>query len=119
LGCTITVFFSSTVILSFPPLESKLLGGKCLTYIGTKGIPLASPSEAILKFLSKNEMVTNQQARDITGIRSENLVKIEFYKLADRGLLERVPGLKGPKSAWQLTEKGREEVGELAGELTT
>ena len=82
-------------------------------------IPLASPSEAILRFLSKNEMVTNQQARDITGIRSENLVKIEFYKLSDRGLLERVPGLKGPKSAWHLTENGKEEAGKLAGSLTT
>ena len=38
LGCVITVFFSSTIIFSFPPSESKLLGGKCLTYIGTEGI---------------------------------------------------------------------------------
>jgi len=70
-------------------------------------VPLASPSEAILRFLSKNDIVTNQQARDITGIRSENLVKVEFYKLRDEGLLERVPGLKGPKSAWQLTAAGK------------
>jgi hypothetical protein len=37
LGCVITDFFSSTIVLSFPPSESKLLGGKCLTYIGTEG----------------------------------------------------------------------------------
>ena len=37
LGCVITAFFSSTIIFSFPPSESKLLGGKCLTYIGTEG----------------------------------------------------------------------------------
>jgi len=73
-------------------------------------IPLASPSEAILKFLSKNDAITNQQARDITGIRSENLVKVEFYKLRDEGLLERIPDLKGPKSAWQLTAKGKTEA---------
>lgn len=70
-------------------------------------IPLATPTEAILNFLKTNNTITNQQTRDITGIKSENLVKIEFYKLRDEGLLERVPGLKGPKSAWQLTSQGK------------
>lgn len=73
-------------------------------------IPLAAPTEAILNFLKKNASITNQQARDITGIKSENLVKNEFYKLRDGGLLERIPGLKGPKSAWQLTEQGKAEI---------
>jgi ATP-dependent DNA helicase RecG len=72
-------------------------------------IPLAAPTEAILNFLSSNEKITNQQARDITGIKSENLVKVEFYKLRDAGLIERVPDLKGPISAWQLTEYGKTE----------
>jgi ATP-dependent DNA helicase RecG len=69
--------------------------------------PLAAPSDAILKFLRNASQITNRQARDITAIRSENLVKIEFYKLRDEGYLERVPGLEGPKSAWRLTSKGR------------
>lgn len=76
-------------------------------------IPLATPSDAILRFLLKNDMITNAQARDITGIKSENLVKVEFYKLKDEGLLERVPELKGPKSAWQLTKAGKKEVKKL------
>ena len=63
--------------------------------------PLATPSEAILKFLESHEQITNRQAREITGIKSENLVKIEFYKLRDAGLLEQIPELKGPKSAWR------------------
>lgn len=63
--------------------------------------PLASPGDSILKFLEKNETITNKQAREITGIKSENSVKAEFYKLRDRGLLEQVPELKGPKSAWR------------------
>lgn len=66
-------------------------------------IPLAAPTEAILEFLKTNPTITNRQAREITGIRSENLVKIEFYKLRDEGLLEMVPGLKGPAAAWRLT----------------
>jgi ATP-dependent DNA helicase RecG len=73
-------------------------------------IPLAAPTEAILNFLKKNSSITNQQARDITGIKSENLVKVEFYKLRDEGFLEKVPDLKGPKSAWQLTALGKSEV---------
>lgn len=71
---------------------------------------LASPSEAILDFLKNAGRITNKQARDVTGIKSENLVKIEFYKLRDAGLLERVPDLHGPKAAWQLTEAGEAEV---------
>ncbi len=72
-------------------------------------IPLAAPTEAILEFLKSHECITNKQARELTGIKSENLVKVEFYKLRDEGLLERVPGLQGAKSAWQLTDVGRLE----------
>lgn len=72
--------------------------------------PLAKPSEVILAFLAKNRSITNRQARDLTGIRSENSVKVEFYKLRDQDLLEPVPDLKGPKSAWQLTKTGRAEA---------
>ncbi|WP_259780331.1 ATP-binding protein [Aestuariispira ectoiniformans] len=69
--------------------------------------PLAAPTAAIIQFLQSNDQITNRQARDITGIKSENLVKIEFYKLRDEGYIERVPGLAGPKSAWRLTEAGK------------
>jgi ATP-dependent DNA helicase RecG len=72
-------------------------------------IPLAAPTEAIMSFLKSHDNITNQQAREITGIKSENLVKVEFYKLRDAGFLERVPDLQGPKSAWQLTNAGRME----------
>lgn len=72
--------------------------------------PLAKATELILNFLTKHDSITNRQARDITGIKSENLVKIEFYKLRDELLLERIPGLEGPKSAWRLTEKGKVEA---------
>lgn len=71
---------------------------------------LAAPTVAIFEFLKHHPTITNRQARELTGIRSENLVKIEFYKLRDEGLIERVPGLSGPKSAWQLTALGCEKV---------
>lgn len=63
--------------------------------------PLASPQEAILEFLAKQGTITNRQARDITGIKSENAVKSEFYKLRDAKLIEMVPELKGNKAAWR------------------
>lgn len=64
---------------------------------------LATPQEAIMEFLSKNDTITNKQARDITGIKSENAVKSEFYKLRDTGKIEMIPELKGNKAAWRLT----------------
>ena len=60
---------------------------------------------------SKNHnSINNSQARDITGIKSENLVKVEFYKLRDEGLIEKIPELKGPASAWRLTENGKLKI---------
>jgi len=70
-------------------------------------LPLAAPTDAIMKFLKSQNQITNSQARELTGIKSENLVKAEFYKLRDEGLIERVPDLLGPKSAWQLTDAGK------------
>lgn len=75
--------------------------------------PLAAPTEAIMLFLKSHETVTNRQARELTGIKSENLVKVEFYKLRDEGLIARVEGLAGPKSAWELTDAGRKYVKDM------
>lgn len=63
--------------------------------------PLAAPEETILEFLDKNETIKNSQARELTGIRSENAMKNVFYKLRDKRIIERVPGLEGPASAWR------------------
>jgi ATP-dependent DNA helicase RecG len=62
---------------------------------------LATPQEAVMEFLGKHDTITNKQARDITGIKSENAVKSEFYKLRDVGLIEMIPELKGNKAAWR------------------
>ena len=73
-------------------------------------IPLASPSESILDYLKRNADITNANARDITGIKSENKMKTEFYRLRDLKLIEKVPGKKGAKSAWRLTSRGKQEI---------
>jgi ATP-dependent DNA helicase RecG len=64
--------------------------------------PLATPQEAIMEFLAKHGTIPNRQARDITGIKSENSVKAEFYKLRDAGRIEMIPELKGSKATWRL-----------------
>lgn len=64
--------------------------------------PLASPEDAILEFLRNNPTIKNGQARDLTGIRSENAVKNVFYRLRDEKLIERVPDLEGSAAAWRL-----------------
>jgi ATP-dependent DNA helicase RecG len=70
-------------------------------------LPLAVPTVAIMDFLRQHDQISNRQARDLTGIRSENSVKTEFYKLRDEGHIERVPDLSGNKSAWRLTAQGK------------
>lgn len=64
---------------------------------------LASPEEAVLDYLSTHEEINNHTARQITGITSENSMKEVFYRMRDKGLIERVPGKKGPASAWKRT----------------
>lgn len=63
--------------------------------------PLASPEELVLEYLGKHGEIRNAVARELTGIRSENQMKEVFYRLRDRGLIERVEDLKGNKAAWK------------------
>jgi ATP-dependent DNA helicase RecG len=62
--------------------------------------PLATPEEAVIKFLRTSNTITNKQARLLTGIKSENQMKEVLYRLRDRGIIYRDPELKGNKSAW-------------------
>ena len=63
--------------------------------------PLATPEEAVLKYLENHNEIRNSTARELTGIRSENQMKEVFYRLRDRGLIEQVPEKKGNASAWR------------------
>jgi ATP-dependent DNA helicase RecG len=64
--------------------------------------PLASPEETVLEFLKRNPTIRNKEARDLTGIRSENSMKNVFLRLQTQGHIEPVPELKGSASRWQL-----------------
>ena len=62
---------------------------------------LASPEDMVMEYLETHEEIKNKEGRDLTGIKSENMMKNVFKNLKKAGLLERVPGKLGPASAWR------------------
>ena len=68
--------------------------------------PLASPEEAVMDYLENHEEISNSIVRGLTGITSENAVKEVFYRLRDKGLLERTPGKRGSASTWRKPRDG-------------
>jgi ATP-dependent DNA helicase RecG len=62
---------------------------------------LASPEESVMDYLANHPEITNRIARELTGIRSENTMKLVFLRLAKRDLIERIPGREGAASGWR------------------
>jgi len=62
---------------------------------------LASAEDMVMEYLGNHPSISNQIARELTGIPSENSMKDVFYRLRDRELIERVPGRDGPRAAWR------------------
>jgi len=64
---------------------------------------LASPEETVLEYLKNNPQIKNREARVITGVKSENIMKIHFYNLRDNDLIEPVMSRNGNKPvAWKI-----------------
>lgn len=62
---------------------------------------LASPEDLVMEFLRSNPEITNRQARELCGVRSENSMKTIFKRLEARGLIEQVPERTRFKAAWR------------------
>ncbi|MEV3964029.1 ATP-binding protein [Nocardia sp. NPDC050193] len=62
---------------------------------------LASPEEICMEYLQKYDEINNRTLRGLTGIGSENAVKQIFYRLIASRQIERIPGRKGPASAYR------------------
>lgn len=58
-------------------------------------ISLATPEESVLEYLNNNNQIKNREARAITGIKSENVMKTVFYKLRSNNLIEPVYSKNG------------------------
>jgi ATP-dependent DNA helicase RecG len=74
------------------------------TFVVTLGhTPLARPQELVMKYLENHDEIANKIGRELSGITSENTMKDVFLSLAKAGRIEKVPGKRGNKSAWQKT----------------
>lgn len=63
---------------------------------------LATPEESIMKYLESNPKIKNREAREITGVKSENVMKRHFYDLRDKDMIEPVMSKIGSKIvAWK------------------
>lgn len=63
---------------------------------------LASPEDLVMEYLRANPEITNRQARELCGVRSENSMKAIFKRLEARGLIAQVPDRTRFKAAWKL-----------------
>ena len=64
--------------------------------------PLASPQERVMEYLDHNETIKNRQAREITGIKSENSMKRIFYDLREKEMIDPVLSKTGSRIvAWK------------------
>jgi ATP-dependent DNA helicase RecG len=62
---------------------------------------LGSPEQIVMAYLDNHGDITNSIARQLTGIKSENVMKDVFYRLRDRGSIELVTENKGRSSSWR------------------
>lgn len=67
--------------------------------------PLASPEQAIMKYLETNETIRNKKAREITYILDSNKMKRFLSKMAQTGELEVVPGARYGGTIYRKKEK--------------
>lgn len=62
---------------------------------------LASPEEAIMKYLETHDSIKNKTAREITNIRMDYQMKNIFGKMEEAGLIEQVPGTRTNSTAYR------------------
>ncbi|MDO8793094.1 MAG: hypothetical protein Q7J25_00565, partial [Vicinamibacterales bacterium] len=62
---------------------------------------LATPEQSIMDYLENHPEINNSTARALTGIRSENSMKLVFYRLRDSNIIEQVPHRPQSKKAWR------------------
>ena len=68
---------------------------------------LDSPEQIVMEYLKNNDEITNQIARRLTGIKSENQMKDVFVNLRNEGWLER-NDRPGKKYTWRKTVRNDE-----------
>jgi ATP-dependent DNA helicase RecG len=67
--------------------------------------PLASPEETVLKHLETYPTIRNKKAREITFIKDADQMKRILQKMAEKNLIEKVPGTLGGGVMYQKKQK--------------
>jgi ATP-dependent DNA helicase RecG len=63
--------------------------------------PLASPEEAIMKYLETHPRIKNKEARQITHIRADYQMKSIFKRMEEKGLIRQVEGTRTSNTAYE------------------
>ena len=63
---------------------------------------LASPEEAIMKYLETHDQIKNKKAREVTNVRMDYQMKTIFGRMEDAGMIEQV---SGTRTSSTLTKK--------------
>jgi ATP-dependent DNA helicase RecG len=66
---------------------------------------LASPEEAIMKYLETHETIRNKKAREITHVAMDYQVKSIFGKMQEKGLIEQVPNTRTNSTAYRKIKR--------------
>ncbi len=66
---------------------------------------LASPEEAIMKYLESNETIKNRTARAITSIRLDYQMKAIFNRMQENKLIEQVPNTRTSSTAYRKKKR--------------
>jgi ATP-dependent DNA helicase RecG len=66
---------------------------------------LASPEEAIMKYLETNDQIKNKKAREVANVRMDYQMKIIFGKMEAAGMIEQVPGTRTSSTAYRKKNK--------------
>jgi len=66
---------------------------------------LASPEEAIMKYLGTHNTIKNKKAREITHVAIDYQIKSIFGKMQEKGLIEQVPNTRTSSTAYRKVAK--------------
>lgn len=70
---------------------------------------LASPEQAIMKYLETHDAIKNKMARKITHVAMDYQMKSIFGRMQEKGLIEQVPGTRTSSTAYRKAPKPREK----------
>lgn len=66
---------------------------------------LASPEEAIMRYLETHPTIKNKQAREVTHVRADYNMKSIFKRMESKGMIEQLPNTRTSNTAYRKVDK--------------